>query len=76
MLRSTPTGISAIIDARGRVIAALPWRTQGAIDGVLPPPADSPTPFARHGNLIPLLLAFALLIAAIALVGGRGYRRT
>jgi apolipoprotein N-acyltransferase len=76
VLRSTPTGISAIIDARGRIVASLPWRTAGVIDGVLPPAASRPTVFARYGNAIPLLLGFALVIAAIALSGGRRYRHT
>jgi apolipoprotein N-acyltransferase len=67
VIRSTPTGISAIIDARGSVVKSLPWRTAGVIDGELPPPAIAPTPFARFGNLIPLLLAWAMMIAAIAL---------
>jgi apolipoprotein N-acyltransferase len=75
VLRSTPTGISAVIDARGSVVAALPWRAAGSIDGMLPPPATAPTPFARLGNLIPLLLALAMIIAAIALGGGQRYRR-
>ena len=29
VLRSTPTGISAVIDARGDVVKSLPWRTAG-----------------------------------------------
>jgi apolipoprotein N-acyltransferase len=76
VLRATPTGISAIIDARGAVAAAQPWRSAGVIDGVLPPPALGPTPFARAGNWIPLLLALAMIAAAIALPGGGRYRRT
>jgi apolipoprotein N-acyltransferase len=76
VLRSTPTGISAVIDARGAIVAAQPWRTVGVIDGVLPPPALGLTPFARAGNWIPLLLAFGLIIAAIALRRGERYRRT
>jgi apolipoprotein N-acyltransferase len=76
VLRSTPTGISAIIDARGAIVAAQPWRTAGVIDGVLPPPALGTTPFSRAGNLIPLLLAFLMIAAAIALPKGERYRRT
>jgi apolipoprotein N-acyltransferase len=67
VIRSTPTGISAVIDARGNVVKALPWRTSGAIDAVLPPAANAPPPFARFGNLIPLLLGFALIISGIVL---------
>src|SRR5262249_17895632 len=67
ILRATPTGISAVIDARGNVVKSLPWRTSGFIDAVLPPPATSPPFFARFGNIIPLLLAFALMLGGIVL---------
>lgn len=67
VLRSTPTGISAVIDGRGNVVKSLPWRTAGAIDAVLPPGADSPPLFARFGNVIPLALGFLLIIGGIVL---------
>ena len=67
VLRSTPTGISAVIDARGGLVKSQPWRTAGAIDSVLPPPANSPPPFARFGNMIPLALGFMLIIGGIVL---------
>ena len=76
VLRSTPTGISAIIDARGAVVAAQPWRTAGVIDGILPPQALGRTPFSRAGNWIPLLLALLMIAAAIALPKSERYRRT
>ena len=72
VLRATPTGISAVIDGRGNVVKSLPWRTAGVIDAVLPPAANSPPPFARFGNIIPILLGFALIIGGIVL--GRGRR--
>ena len=75
IVRSTPTGISALIDAHGEVVKSLPWRQPGFFDDALPMPAAKPTIFARYGNVMPMLLGFALLIAAIAL-GRRGrYRR-
>jgi apolipoprotein N-acyltransferase len=74
VIRSTPTGISGIIDARGRTVASLPWREAGVIDGTLPPPAG-PTPFAQWGNLLPMLLAFGLLLTAVVLDASRRYRR-
>ncbi|NUT00302.1 MAG: apolipoprotein N-acyltransferase [Sphingomonas sp.] len=74
VIRSTPTGISALIDSHGQVVRALPWRQPGAFDAILPLPAAKPTFFARFGNVIPLLLGFALIIAAIAL-GRRGRYR-
>ena len=67
VLRATPTGISAVIDGRGNLVRSLPWRTAGVIDAVLPPAANSPPVFARFGNIIPLLLGFALLIGGIVL---------
>jgi apolipoprotein N-acyltransferase len=67
IIRSTPTGISALIDAHGRVVKSLPWREAAFFDAALPLPAARPTFFARYGNVIPLLLGFALVIAAIAL---------
>jgi apolipoprotein N-acyltransferase len=67
VIRATPTGISAVIDARGNVVKELPWRRSGVIDAVLPPPANSPPPFARFGNVIPLLLSFILLAGGIVL---------
>ena len=67
VLRATPTGISAVVNARGEVVKSLPWRQAGVIDAVLPPPADGPPPFARFGNVIPLTLAFLLIIGGIVL---------
>ena len=75
VIRSTPTGISALIDANGHLLRSLPWRTAGFIDADLPLPG-APTVFARFGNLIPLLLGFLLLFAAIALARPPRYRRT
>lgn len=71
VVRATPTGISAVIDADGHLIASLPWRAAGAIDAWLPP-ARRPTPFARLGNLLPL--AFALLIAIAGFASRRRAR--
>jgi apolipoprotein N-acyltransferase len=71
VIRSTPTGISAVIDGRGNIVKSLPWRTAGAIDAVLPPAADSPPPFARFGNIIPLVLGFLLIIGGIVLARRR-----
>jgi apolipoprotein N-acyltransferase len=75
VVRSTPTGISALIDATGEVRAAIPWRTAGVIDAELTPPREGLTPFARHGNLIPLSLAFLLLLLAVGMDARARYRR-
>ena len=71
ILRSTPTGISAVIDADGELLASLPWRTPGVIDSRLPLPKP-PTPFARLGNTVPI--GFALLLAGVATLLGRRQR--
>jgi apolipoprotein N-acyltransferase len=64
VLRATPTGISAVVDADGRLLDSLPWRRAGVIDTRLPPP-KAPTFFARFGNVLPM--AFAFLLAALAI---------
>jgi apolipoprotein N-acyltransferase len=68
VLRSTPTGVSALIDARGSLVASIPLGQQGVIDARLPPAAP-PTLFARAGNVMPF--AFALLLVAAALLAAR-----
>ena len=64
VVRSTPTGISAVIDANGALLIALPPGKAGFIQTMLPRPA-SPTPFARFGNLLPILFALVLVLFAI-----------
>ena len=65
VVRATPTGISAVIDAHGRIIKSLPLGTSGRIDAVVPQ-AKAPTLFARFGNILPL--GFAGLLIACALL--------
>ena len=66
VVRSTPTGISALIDPAGRLIGSIPWKQAGVIDAALPNPL-APTLFSRFGNVVPLALGFLLLAAAFAL---------
>jgi apolipoprotein N-acyltransferase len=66
LVRAAITGISAIVDARGRVLQRLPLLTAGVLDGPLPPPLP-PTLYARYGDgvlLLQLLAALALLVGA------------
>ena len=72
VLRSTTTGISAVIDANGTVRAHVGMHRAARIDGRVPP-AKPPTLFARMGNFLPLLWALAL--AALSLVVTRRERR-
>ena len=62
IVRSTPTGISAVIDAEGRLLATVPYHHAGAIDARLPP-SRAATPFARYGNV--LAWALAAFLAAL-----------
>lgn len=64
VIRSTPTGISAVIDANGVVRSNVPWQKAGAITASLPAPIP-PTLFARWGNILPFL--FATLLTAISI---------
>jgi apolipoprotein N-acyltransferase len=65
IVRATPTGISAIIDADGRIVQHLPLGAAGRIDARLPT-AKAPTLFATYGNILPI--GFALLLIAGALL--------
>jgi apolipoprotein N-acyltransferase len=64
LVRAAGTGISAIVDPYGRVVARLDLGEQGIVEGPLPQ-ALPPTVFGRFGN--PLSLALAGLIAALGL---------
>ncbi len=70
IIRATPTGVSAIIDARGHVVHALGLNRAGFLDAGLPP-ALPPTLFARLGNWAPGLLMLILFGAALALRKGK-----
>lgn len=66
IVRATPTGISAIIAADGRLLATVPHETAGAIELPLPP-ALVQTPFARVGNAMAAIVAGLLFAMAVAL---------
>ena len=72
VVRSTPTGTSAMIDAWGRVIGdqRLDNGKSGVIDAVLPKPAGL-TPYGRYGDTM-----FWLLIALGLLAGLPVFRRS
>jgi apolipoprotein N-acyltransferase len=61
LVRAANTGISAIVDSYGRLVAYLGLGEEGVLDGSLPSPIK-PTPYARFGDLFFLcLLASGLL---------------
>jgi apolipoprotein N-acyltransferase len=65
VVRSTPTGISAVVDADGAIVGSIGWKQAGVLD-VLLPPAKQPTLFSKVGNVAPFLLALLLIGIAIA----------
>jgi apolipoprotein N-acyltransferase len=68
LVRAAGTGISAIVDPYGRILARLDLNRQGVVAGPLPE-ALPPTLFARLGN--GLALALAAAVAALGLWQGR-----
>jgi apolipoprotein N-acyltransferase len=65
LIRVANTGVTAVVDARGRVLDQLPFATMGALDTRIPA-ALSPTPYSRWGDLPVLLLLVGLAIGAMA----------
>ncbi|TRD16662.1 apolipoprotein N-acyltransferase [Palleronia caenipelagi] len=63
MLRAANTGISAGIDARGRVIGEIPMGVAGHLDVALPPPGPE-TLYARTGDW-PVAVLLLLMISAL-----------
>ena len=81
MVRATPTGLSAVIDAYGRILTGkiLGQGAFGAIDAPVPP-AHAPTIFDRCGNwlfvgmLILSLAAYAPSLDATLRRNGKAKR--
>lgn len=65
LIRAANTGISAVIDAKGRVQARLGLGQQGYLDAALPP-ALPPTPYALTGDW-PVFAAMLFLALGFAL---------
>lgn len=68
MLRATNTGITSAIAHDGRVIAALPWFTQGILEIDIAG-RQGETPFVRWGDVF--LVALASLVLTVAYVLAR-----
>jgi apolipoprotein N-acyltransferase len=65
MLRATNTGLTAIIDAKGRLLAHLPLFTTGSLSGEIQGYVGS-TPYVRWGNAPVLMLWGGLAIVLLA----------
>lgn len=76
LIRATPTGVSALIDARGRILpgASLKLGESGVIDGKVSE-VGSPTLFSKLGHWPFGLLLLVSLAAAIRVSGGRGLEK-
>jgi apolipoprotein N-acyltransferase len=64
LVRAANTGISAVVDPLGRIVASLPLGTEDVLDAPLPRAID-PTPYVRFGDgpaALAMLAAFALLL--------------
>lgn len=70
VVRAANTGISAVIDARGRVRGSIALGDMGTLDSALPA-AGAPTVYARFGD-VPLA---AGLLAVLAVLGASRWRR-
>lgn len=70
LVRAANTGISAVIDPTGRIVAALGLGIEGVLDARLPA-AIPPTLYARLGDIPATILVFA----AMLLVAGRRVAR-
>jgi apolipoprotein N-acyltransferase len=68
LARSANTGISAVVDPLGRVIASLPLGIEGVLDARLPGRIAA-TPYARFGDKL-----FAVMLAACFFVIIRSHR--
>ncbi len=66
MVRATNSGVTAIIDARGAVVARLPSFTEGLLQGQAQPHTGA-TPFVRLGNSPVIALCLLMLLVAAAL---------
>lgn len=74
LARAANTGISAMIDPRGRVVASLGLGLNGHVDAALP--AALPPPFyARHGDVPGMIVIGAILLLTVVKVSGGVSRR-
>lgn len=65
LLRAANTGVTAVIDAKGRVLDAVPLNAEGWIDADVPP-ALAPPVYARTGDLGATILLTLSLLALLA----------
>ncbi|MEI6798832.1 MAG: apolipoprotein N-acyltransferase [Pseudomonadota bacterium] len=64
LVRVANTGLTEVIDARGRITAKLPFGTSGFLDATLPAALSAP-PYARWGEIPGLLLLVGCFLWAL-----------
>jgi len=67
LVRAANTGISAVIDPLGRIVASLPLGVEGVVDASLPKPIDA-TPYVRFGDgptVLVMLAGFMLVLRRV-----------
>lgn len=64
VMRAANSGISAIIDGKGRILSSLPLQARGVLQSALPI-AEPPTFYARYGD-IPFLAILGIWILSLA----------
>jgi apolipoprotein N-acyltransferase len=75
LVRAANSGVSAVVDAYGRVTAELPLNKTGALDAELPVKTGEATLFSRIGNT-PVFLFVFILFAAMAGFGAINNRKS
>lgn len=65
LVRAANTGISAVIDAYGRVVQALPLNYAGVIDSALPESTRYPTLYSLCAPLLPLMIIIMMITALL-----------
>jgi apolipoprotein N-acyltransferase len=65
LVRAANTGISAIVDANGRIVESLGLDRVGTVDGNLPQPLPQ-TPYGMLGDLV----FWGLVVAACGVAAG------
>lgn len=74
LARAANTGISAVIDAKGQVVAHLPLNEAGVLDVILPG-TGAPTLYARVRDLPLILSILFAIIACVAWARAKGVDR-
>ena len=68
MLRATNTGVTAIVDAQGKVLARLPQFTEGVLSGEVQGRTGA-TPYVLAGNYLPVLIS--LICIGVGILAAR-----